>query len=185
MSLFGKLLPAWVPWAVIGGLAVVAAGAIWLLLETREALGAEKLKAAVTAAALSVYQQQEAANQVLDQRLERLERQRGESVKEVVREVWKQQASDACRNSPAMRALDGRLRYDAGGNHGRPAGAAAPPVAVPPAGRSARPRRRPRAGRMGGRDLAARPRLCRQGRRLDRLVPRQAAAEVAAAGEGR
>jgi hypothetical protein len=77
-------------------------------------------------------QDQEHRNQRLDARLEQLAAMRDTATRETVREIFIQPSSDACRRSPAMRALDGRLRYRPDGDGGRAASAATPAQPVPP-----------------------------------------------------
>lgn len=118
--------------------AVTLAGAagllLWRLLDTHEALGRAELAARQNADAVTALQVQERLNQQLEARLERLAATRDAATRETVREIYVQPSSDACRRSPAMRALDGRLRYRPGGDGDRPAAAPAPAHALPPAG---------------------------------------------------
>ncbi len=107
----------------------------WLLLDAHEALGKAELKALLNANAVSILQDQEARNQAIDSKLEQLATVRADNTREIIREVYIQPASDDCRKSPAMRALDGRLRYQPGNPDGRPPAAAAPAQPVPAPGR--------------------------------------------------
>ena len=130
-----KLLPSWATEAMIGGLALACAGAVWLLLDAHVQLGAARLQAAVNGASLSVIQQQEDRNVAIDQKLAALTQARDQVIKETVHEIYVAPDGTACRESAPMRALDGRLRYSAGGSDGRSPGTAAPAGGVPPAGR--------------------------------------------------
>ncbi len=130
-----KLFPPWAAEAAIGGLLVTCGGAIWLLLDAHDQLGAARLQAAVNGASLSVLQQQEDRNVAIDQKLVALTGAREQATKETIREIYIAPDNDACGKSAPMRALNGRLRYTAGGGDGRSAGASAPVGAVPPAGR--------------------------------------------------
>lgn len=118
--------------------AVTLAGAagllLWRLLDTHEALGRAELAARLNADAVTALQVQERLNQQLEARLEHLAATRDAATRETVREIYVQPSSDACRRSPAMRALDGRLRYRPGGDGDRPPAAPAPAHALPPAG---------------------------------------------------
>jgi len=121
--------------AIVAAAATVATGALlWRLLAAHEALGRAEVAARLNAAAVTALQEQEARNQRLEARLEQLTAARDAATRETVREIYIQPSSDACRRSPAMRALDGRLRYPPAGDDGRPAAAATPAHAVPPPG---------------------------------------------------
>ena len=111
---------------------------LWRLLEAHATLGRADLAARLNAGAVTALQEQEKRNQLLEARLEQQSAARDTVTREAVREIYIQPASDACRRSPAMRALDGRLHYRPGGDDGRPAAAAAPADAVPKAGGPAR-----------------------------------------------
>lgn len=131
MSRLLALLPPWAPLAAIGVLALALGGAIWGWLDAREDLGAAKLSAAVNAASLKTLNEQADRNEAIAQRLDILTVARGETIKETVREIYLQPASDACRQSAPMRALDGRLRYGGNGKGGSAAPAGSPPAALP------------------------------------------------------
>lgn len=118
--------------AVLG---VIAGILGWLLLDAHEALGKAELKAQLNANTVKVLQDQESRNQAIDAKLEQLANARGEVTKEIVREIYHQPATTACVQSPAMRSLDGKLRYDPGHPDGRPPAAAAPAQPVPAPGR--------------------------------------------------
>ena len=120
----------------MAGLALIAGLLFWRLLRAHEALGEAELKAQLNADTVAVLQDQEQRNQMLDARLEQLASARDAATKEIVREIYIQPSSDACRRSAPMRALDGRLRYQPGGEGGRPPAAAAPADPVPAPGRS-------------------------------------------------
>ena len=127
--------------AVFIAAAVFAAAAgvlLWRLLAAHEALGRAELAARLNAGAVIALQEQEKRNQLLEARLEQHAAARDAATREAVREIYIQPASDACRRSPAMRALDGRLQYRPGGDGDRPAAATAPAHAVPPPGGPAR-----------------------------------------------
>jgi hypothetical protein len=119
-------------------LAALAGFLFWRLLGAHEALGQAELKAQLNANTVALLQDQEQRNQAIDARLEQLAGARDAATREIVREIYIQPASDACRRSAAMRALDGRLRYRPGGDGDRPPAAAAPAQPVPPAGGPAR-----------------------------------------------
>jgi hypothetical protein len=112
------------------GMVVLAAAAAflgWLLLDAHEALGKAELKAQLNADTIKIMADQDERNQKIDARLEQLSGARDTVTKETVREIYIQPSTDACRKSPAMRALDGRLRYQPGNPDGRPAAPTAPP----------------------------------------------------------
>lgn len=123
---------------VAATLAGVAGLLLWRLLDAHAALGRAGLAARLNADAVAALQDQERRNQLLEARLEQLSSARDAATRETVREIYIQPASDACRRSPAMRALDGRLRYRADGDDGRAAAAATPAGPVPPTGRPSR-----------------------------------------------
>jgi hypothetical protein len=125
------LLPPWVPLAAAGVLLLALGGAVWGWLDAREDLGAMRVSAAVNAASVKALSDQQALNLGIANRLEQLAVQRAAPIKETVREIYLKPASDACRNSPAMRALDGRLRYGGDGQGGGSAAAGQPAPAVP------------------------------------------------------
>lgn len=127
------------------GLAIVAATLagiagllLWRLLDAHAVLGRADLSARLNAGAVVALQDQERRNQLLEARLEQLSSARDAATREAVREIYVQPASDACRRSPAMRALDGRLRYRADGDDGRASAAATPAEPVSPTGRPSR-----------------------------------------------
>ena len=117
-------------------LAAVAAFLFWRLLGAHEALGMAELKAQLNANAVAVLQDQEQRNQAIDARLESLASARDAATKEIVREIYIQPSSDACRRSAPMRALDGRLRHQPGGDRDRPPATPTPAERLPAAGRS-------------------------------------------------
>lgn len=119
-------------------LAAIAGVLGWLLLEAHEDLGRAELAAKLNANTIKTLEDQEARNQAIDAKLELLASSRAAGIKETVREIYIQPSSDACRNSPAMRALNGRLQYRPGDPGGRPAAAAAPAQPVPAPGGPAR-----------------------------------------------
>lgn len=127
------LLPPWAPIAAIGVLLLALGGAVWGWLDAREDLGAVKVSAAVNAASAKAMTAQAELNQDIAAKLEQLTAQRAEPIKETVREVYLQPASDACRNSAPMRALNGRLRYQGNGQGGSAPSAGSPATAVPAA----------------------------------------------------
>ncbi len=116
-------------------LAAVAGVLGWLLLDAHEALGRAELTARLNANAVTILQDQEGRNQAIDAKLERLSGARDTEIRETVREIYIQPATDACRQSPAMRSLDGKLRYGAGGAGDRPPAAPAPAQPLPAPGR--------------------------------------------------
>jgi hypothetical protein len=124
--------------ASLAVLALLAALLSWRLLEAHEALGQANLKARLNADAVTLLQQQDLRNQAIDRRLEQLAAVHDATTRETVREIYVQPSSDACRRSPAMRALDGRLRAQPGPDDGRAAAATAPAGPVPPSGGPAR-----------------------------------------------
>ena len=118
------------------GMAVLAAiaGVLgWLLLDAHEALGKAELKAKINADTIKTLSDQDERNQRIDARLEQLSGARDTVTKETVREIYIQPSTDACRKSPAMRSLDGKLQYKPGNPDGGPAAAPAPaqPVQAP------------------------------------------------------
>jgi hypothetical protein len=110
----------------VGVLAAIVGVLGWLLLDAHEALGKAELKAQINADTIKIMADQDERNQRIDAKLEQLSGARDTVTKETVREIYIQPSTDACRKSPAMRALDGRLRYQPGNPDGRPAAAAAP-----------------------------------------------------------
>lgn len=121
----------------IAGVALAAIAGVlgWLLLDAHEALGKAELKAKLNAETVKVLQAQEARNQAIDAKLEQLAQQRSEHTKEVIREVYHAPATTVCRDSPAMRALDGKLQWRPGNPGGGPAAAPTPAQPVPTTGR--------------------------------------------------
>ncbi len=120
--------------ASLAVLALLAGFLFWRLLETHEALGRADLKARLNADAVTLLQEQDQRNQAIDRRLEQLAVAHDATTRETVREIYVQPSSDACRRSPAMRALDGRLRAQPAPGDGRTAAAAAPARPVPSPG---------------------------------------------------
>jgi small-conductance mechanosensitive channel len=114
-------------------LAALAGFLVWRLTAAHEALGKAELKAQLNANTVKVLQEQEARNQAIDQRLEQLAQAGATHTREVVRDIYQQPSSDACRRSAPMRALDGRLQWRPGDPDGRPPAAAAPAQPVHPA----------------------------------------------------
>ena len=92
-------------------LALIAGALGWLLLDAHEALGKAELKAQINAHTIKTLTDQDERNQRIDSKLEQLAGARDAVTRETVREIYIQPSTDACRNSPAMKALDGRLRY--------------------------------------------------------------------------
>ena len=123
---------------VAATLAGLAGLLLWRLLDAHAALGRADLAARLNASAVTALQDQERRNQLLEARLEQLAAARDAATRETVREIYIQPSSDACRRSPAMRALDGRLRHTAGGGGDRAPAAAAPAEPVSPSGRPSR-----------------------------------------------
>ena len=120
--------------AIATGLSIAAAGVLgWLLLGAHEDLGKARLAAELNAKTIAVLEAQEARNQQIDQRLEQLQQARATHTKEIVREIYQQESTDACRKSPPMRALDGRLRWQPGHPDDRQPAPAAPAQPLPPA----------------------------------------------------
>jgi len=121
-----NFLPPWVPFAVIAVLLVAAGGAVWAWGNAREEAGTAKMSAAINAASLKTITEQLDRNQVIAERLDKITGQRAETIRETIREVHFQPATSVCRDAPAMRALDGRLRYrpDARGSGSAAAGSA-------------------------------------------------------------
>ncbi len=119
-------------------LAAIAGLLLWRLLDAHAALGRADLAARLNAGAVNALQDQERRNQLLEARLEQLSSARDTATRETVREIYVQPASDACRRSPAMRALDGRLRYRPDGGDGRASAAPEAAEPVPATGRSSR-----------------------------------------------
>lgn len=117
--------------AVLSVLAAAAMGA--LLLRAHQQLGQAKLAAKLNAETIRVLQAQEARNQEIDQKLEQLQLARATHTKEIVREIYQQESTDACRKSGPMRALDGRLRWQPGHPDDRRPAAAAPAQPLPAA----------------------------------------------------
>lgn len=107
----------------------------WMLLDAHEALGKAELKAKLNADTIKIMADQDERNQKIDAKLDKLSGARDTVTKETVREIYIQPSTDACRKSPAMRALDGRLRYQPANPDGRPGAAAAPPVPLQAPGR--------------------------------------------------
>ena len=124
--------------ATAAALAIVAALLFWRLLEAHEALGQADLKARLNANAVTLLQEQDLRNQAIDRRLEQLAVAHDAKTRETVREIYVQPSSDACRRSPAMRALDGRLRHQPAPDDGRPTATAAPAGPVSPTAGPAR-----------------------------------------------
>jgi hypothetical protein len=123
-------LPPWVPFAVVGALLVAVGGALWAWGNAREEAGIAKMSAAVNAASLKTMTEQLDRNQAIAERLDKITGQRAESIRETIREVHFQPPTSVCRDAPAMRALDCRLRYrsDARGSGCAAAGSAAQAV---------------------------------------------------------
>lgn len=122
--------------AIAMGVLLVALGVTgWLLLDAHEALGQAKLTAQINADTIEVLRDQDKRNQAIDAKLEQLAQARAAATREVIREVYRAPSTDACRNSPAMRALDGRLQYRPGDPDGRSAAAPAAAQPVPTPGR--------------------------------------------------
>ena len=122
--------------AIGAALLVVIAGVLgWLLLDAHEALGKAELKAQLNANTIKTLTDQDERNQRIDTKLEQLSGARDTVTRETVREIYIQPSTDACRKSPAMRALDGKLHYQPGNPAGRPPGAAAPAQPLPTPGR--------------------------------------------------
>ena len=119
-------------------LGIAASLLLWRLLDAHRALGEATLAARLNANAVAMLQDQEQRNERLDRKLEQLAAAHDANTREILRDVYSQPAGDACRHSPAMRALDGRLRWQPGSDDGRPAAAAAPAQPVPPTGRPSR-----------------------------------------------
>lgn len=130
-----SFLPPWVPFAVIAVLLVAASGAVWAWGNAREDAGTAKMSAVINAASLKTMTEQLDRNQAIADRLDKITGQRAETIRETIREVHFQPATSVCHDAPAMRALDGRLRYqpDARGGGATTAGSAA--QAVRPASR--------------------------------------------------
>lgn len=108
-------------------LVAVTAALGWLLLDAHEALGKAELKAQINAGTIKTLADQDERNQRIDQKLEQLSGARDTVTKETVREIYIQPSTDACRKSPAMRSLDGKLHYKPGDPDGRQAAPAAAP----------------------------------------------------------
>jgi hypothetical protein len=123
-------LPPWVPFAVMGALLVAVGGTAWAWGNAREEAGSAKMSAAVNAASLKIMTEQLDRNQAIAERLDKITGQRAETIRETIREVHFQPATSVCRDTPAMRALDGRLlfRPDARGSGTAAAGSAAQAV---------------------------------------------------------
>ena len=117
---------------------VVASLLLWRLLDAHAALGRAELVARLNADAVAILQDQEQRNERIDRRLEQLAAAHDATTREILRDIYSQPAGDACRRSPAMRALDGRLQHRPGGDGDRPAAAATPAQPVPASGRPAR-----------------------------------------------
>jgi hypothetical protein len=116
-------LPPWVPFAVMGALLVALGGALWAWGNAREEAGAARISAAINAASLKTVTEQLDRNQAIAERLDKLTGYRAETIRETIREVRVQPATTVCRDTPAMRALDGRLQYRPGGDGGGAAAA--------------------------------------------------------------
>lgn len=67
-----SFLPPWVPFAVAGALLLALVGAGFTLKASWQAEGAAKVAAAVNGASLAAYSDQEARNQVIDAKLDKL-----------------------------------------------------------------------------------------------------------------
>jgi hypothetical protein len=130
-----SFLPPWVPFAVIGVLLIAAGGAVWAWGNAREEAGTAKISAAINAASLRTMTEQLDRNQAIAERLDKITGQRAETIRETIREVHFQPATSVCRDTPAMRALDGRLHYRPSGDGGGAPTARPPPAAVPTSGR--------------------------------------------------
>ncbi len=115
-------------------LGIAASLLLWRLLDAHDALGRAEFAARLNANAVALLQDQEQRNERLDRKLEQLAAAHDANIREILRDVYSQPAGDACRRSPAMRALDGRLRHQPHDDGGRPAAAAAPAQPLPPAG---------------------------------------------------
>lgn len=138
MRIFDTLLgflPSWVPFAAIAGLAVALVGGFFALKSAWQAEAMASFAASVNGATVKTMSEQAERNQGIAARLDQLTAPRAETIKEIIREVHIQPASDACRNSAAMRALDGRLRYDGGRQARGTATAGSSAAVVPPPGR--------------------------------------------------
>ena len=127
-----NFLPPWVPFAV---LLVAAGGAVWAWGNAREEAGTAKMSAVINAASLKTVTEQLDRNQAIAERLDKITGQRAETIRETIREVHFQPATTVCRDSPAMRALDGRLRYQPDARGGGAAAAGSAAQAVRPASR--------------------------------------------------
>ena len=115
-------------------LGIAASLLLWRLLEAHEALGRAEFSARLNASAVALLQDQEQRNERLDRKLEQLAAARDANIREILRDIYSTPAGDACRRSPAMRALDGRLRHQSRDDGDRPPAAAAPAQPLPPAG---------------------------------------------------
>ena len=77
----------------------------------REEAGTAKTSATINAASLKTMTEQLDSNQAIAERLDKITGRRAETIRKTIREVHFQPATSVCRDAPAMRALDGRLRY--------------------------------------------------------------------------
>lgn len=124
-------LPPWVPFCVIGVLLVSLGGAVWAWANAREEAGMAKVSATVNAATIQIVTKQLDRNQAIAEAVDRLTSHRAETIRETIREVHVQPATTVCRDAPAMRALNGRLRYGRDSKGGGPSTARPAPAAVP------------------------------------------------------
>lgn len=108
---------------------VAAAGLFgWLLLKTRESLGAERMAHAVSKATLATLEANEKRNVEIDRKVEEAIQKTATTTREVFRAIATSTDTGACARSPAIRALDGLQR--AGGGQG--GGQAAPTTSAKP-----------------------------------------------------
>lgn len=133
MKIFDTLLgflPPWVPFAVIGVLLIGFGGAVRAWGNAREEAGIAKMSASINAATVKTMTEQLDRNQAIADAVDRLTSQRAATIRETIREVHVQPATTVCRDTPAMRALDGRLRYGRDGKGGGAPTAGPPPATV-------------------------------------------------------
>lgn len=129
------LVPPWVPIAAAGVLLAALVGGFFALRAAWRAEGEARLAAAVNGATVKTMSEQAEINHGIAQKLDALTAERATTMRETIREIYIQPSSDACRQSDAMRALNGRLHWRPGGQGGGAAAARPPVAAVPPAGR--------------------------------------------------
>ena len=94
LSTVPTLLPPWVPLAVTGALLVAVGGAVLAWGNASEEAATAKVSAAGNAASLMTITEQLDRNQAIAERLDEITGQRAETIRETIREVHYQPATN-------------------------------------------------------------------------------------------